>query len=457
MATIRKRGNSYLFRCYDGVDESTGRQREFTMTWKPPAGMSEKKADREAQHEAALFEERVRTGQVCAERLKFSEFSRRWFDDYAAVQLRPRTVARYRELMDRITPAFGHLQMDRIRPAHLVNFYKELSKTAKPESYTAAINLKAAIKKTEQTQAAFAVSAGVSGATLRAALQGKNVAAKTAVQISAALGVPIEKAFKANPVKQLAGKTVLHYHRLLSSMFHTAVEWQIIPANPAERVKPPKVQAQEAKYLDDEQALHLLDLLQAQPIRYRAPVLILLYTGMRRAELLGLEWRDVDFDHGTLTISKSSLYLADRGVFEDETKNRSSNRVIPIPATALQILADFRKWQISERLRLGPLWQDSGKIFTNAVGKPLHPDTLTGWFHDFIAKTDLPPIHLHNLRHTNATLMIANGVAVTTVAGQLGHANAATTEKIYAHAIKSAAAASAQIVDDLLKPAQRQA
>lgn len=457
MATVRKRGNSYLFRCYDGVDESTGKQREFTMTWKPPAGMTEKRADKEAQHEAALFEERVRTGQVCGERLKFSEFARRWFDDYAAVQLRPRTVARYNELMNRILPALGHLQMDRIRPAHLMTFYKELSKTTKPESYTAQIDLKAAIKQTGQTQSAFAVAAGVSCVTLRTAMQGKSIAAKTAEQISTALSIPVEKAFNANPVKQLSSKTVLHYHRLLSSMFHTAVEWQIIPANPAERVKPPKVQAKEAVYLDNEQALHLLALLQSQPITYRTAVSLLLYTGMRRGELLGLEWPDVDFEHGTLTINKSSLYLADRGVFEDGTKNQSSSRVIPIPATALQLLADFKKWQISERLRLGPLWQDSGKIFTTTTGAPMHPDVLTGWFHDFIASTDLPPIHLHSLRHTNATLMIANGVAVTTVAGQLGHANAATTEKIYAHAIKSAAAASAQVLDDLLTPAQRQA
>ena len=84
----------------------------------------------------------------------------------------------------------------------------------------------------------------------------------------------------------------------------------------------------------------------------------------------------------------------------------------------------------------------------------MRPDTLTNWFHNFIQRTDLPPIHLHSLRHTNATLQIANGVPLTTVAGNLGHADSATTTKIYAHAIQSAAAASARMMDNLLNPAE---
>ena len=82
----------------------------------------------------------------------------------------------------------------------------------------------------------------------------------------------------------------------------------------------------------------------------------------------------------------------------------------------------------------------------------MHPDTLSSWFRKFIDRTDLPPIHLHSLRHTNAMLNITNGIAVTTVAGQLGHVDATTTTKIYAHAIKSAQAAAADMMDELLAP-----
>ena len=105
MATIKKRGGSYLFRCYDGYTTS-GRQIERSMTWTPPEGMSEKRADKEAAHQAALFEEKVRNGQIAASsRVKFQDFAERWFSDYGETQLRPRTLARYRTLTARIYPA----------------------------------------------------------------------------------------------------------------------------------------------------------------------------------------------------------------------------------------------------------------------------------------------------------------------------------------------------------------
>ena len=117
----------------------------------------------------------------------------------------------------------------------------------------------------------------------------------------------------------------------------------------------------------------------------------------------------------------------------------------------MKALRSVRSWQAQQRLLLGSAWRDSGKVFTALDGSPMHPDTLSGWFHDYIeAHPELPQIHLHSLRHTCATLEIANGVSVTTVAGQLGHANASTTTKIYAHAIKTAQAAAADMMDDLL-------
>lgn len=137
----------------------------------------------------------------------------------------------------------------------------------------------------------------------------------------------------------------------------------------------------------------------------------------------------------TINISRFSLYLPSKGAFEDDTKNISSCRVIKAPLSAMQSLSALYHWQLTERIRLGSLWKCSDKVFTTADGAPMRPDTLSGWFHDFIQGTDLPPIHLHSLRHTNATLQIANDVSVTTVAGNLGHANANTTTKIYTYAI----------------------
>jgi integrase len=181
-------------------------------------------------------------------------------------------------------------------------------------------------------------------------------------------------------------------------------------------------------------------------------ITLFLYTGMRRGELCGLEWKDIDFNNGLIDINKSSLYLADKGVFQDDTKNFSSKRVIKVPDQALCLLKDYKQTQGSEKLKLGSKWDEHGKIFTQWNGKPIHPDSVTGWFHDFIDRNRLPYISVHSLRHTNATLLIASGVDLRTVSKRLGHANMTTTGNIYTHAIQSADERAAEALGDILSP-----
>ena len=108
------------------------------MTWNIPDGMSDKKAEKEAHRLAALFEEKVRTGNVAEKKIKFAAFAEKWFADYAEQQLRPRTTARYKTLMVRINPAIGHIYLDMLRPGHLTEFYKELGEVQKATSYAIA-------------------------------------------------------------------------------------------------------------------------------------------------------------------------------------------------------------------------------------------------------------------------------------------------------------------------------
>lgn len=452
MATVKKRGKSYQIRCYDAYDVH-GKQVERTMTWHPPEGMSEKRAEKEAQHQAALFEEQVRNGLVAEEKVKFSVFAERWFNDYAVTQLRPRTLNRYKDLMRRIEPEIGHLYLDKIRPGHLIALYKKLALPQKAVHYRSKADIKAYVQDQGMTQKELAGRAGISVRVMYALSHGDNISASSAKKLAAALG-PDAKRLLA-PVKEelcLSNKTILHYHRLISSMLHTAVYWQLIPANPAERVQPPKVGRQKALFLDDRQSIRLLELLQDAPMPYRTAITMLLFTGMRRGELLGLKWSDINFEVSTINIERSLLYLSEQGLFEDDTKTDGSHRVIKVPQTAMQVLAEYQKWQQKQRLLMGTAWGNSDYVFTTSEGQTMRPDTLTNWFHAFIIKTDLPPIHLHSLRHTNATLQIANGVPLTTVASNLGHADSSTTTKIYAHAIQSAAAASAEMMDHLLNP-----
>lgn len=164
-----------------------------------------------------------------------------------------------------------------------------------------------------------------------------------------------------------------------------------------------------------------------------------------------LEWKDVNFNSGVITVSRASIYIPKEGVISDTTKNDTSQRSIKAPTAAIQMLKDFKAWQYEQRFRMGDRWQNSDRLFTTAEGKPIHPDTITGWFHDFIKRNNLPHITIHSLRHTNATLMINSGVPITTIAARLGHANPSTTTKIYTHAIKSADAAAAETLDNIFK------
>ena len=450
MASITKRNGSYYFRVSGGYT-AEGKQIYHTKTWKIPNGMSDKKAEKEAQKQATLFEQAIKQGTYIDSTIKFSAFAEQWFSNYAEVQLRKTTVERYKELMKRIEPAFGQLRMDQITPQHLMKFYKDLSEAVIKVKSCSKIDFKAFLKNKKITMAKLSSDSNVSITTVRTACNGGNIERENALKICETLGVKYASIFDDIGGTHFAPKTMQHYHRLLSSMFEKAVKWQIIAANPCDRVDAPKVDREEGLFLDQEQAVKLLEYLQYEPTNYRCAAEVLLYTGMRRGELLGLKWDDIYFDSKLIDINKTSLYLPGVGIFEDKTKNRSSKRVIKVTSTVILALRNMQAWQAQQQDALGDAWQDSGYVFTSLNGSPMHPDILTSWFHDFIAKTDLPQIHLHSLRHTCATLMIAHNKAITTVAGQLGHANAATTEKIYAHSIAAAQAEAAEDMEDMLK------
>ena len=218
-----------------------------------------------------------------------------------------------------------------------------------------------------------------------------------------------------------------------------------------------KIEKKEAAYLDEYQAQELLNCLQNGPLQYRAIITLLLYSGMRRGEVCGLEWSDIDFKNSIIDISKTSLYLTDRGVFDDTTKTESSKRVIKIPGAVLVILKEHKAEQMKNRFKLGDKWVNSNKVFTQWNGNPIHHDTITGWFSKFIKRNNLPPIHLHSLRHTNATLLIASGADLRTVSKRLGHSNMTTTSNIYTHAIKSADEKAAELLGDILQPIKNRA
>ena len=462
MATITKRNNTYRIRVSAGYD-STGKQIMKSMTWKPSVGMTAKQIDKELNRIAVEFETKVQNGSVLDGSIKFADFADYWMTEYADKQLRPTTLNRYKAILKRVNTAIGHIRLDKLQPKHLMEFYNNLQEggVRADKKYTCIIDFREYLTTNGITQIELANKSGVSIATVYSISKGENITESSAVKVADTLKIPFNKLFKIADEnnKQLAPKTILHHHRLISSILETAVKWQVLYSNPCDRVETPKVDKKEARYLDEYQAMDLLNCLESESLQHKTMITLLLYSGMRRGELCGLEWNDIDFDNCIIDINKSSQYLPDRGIYKDETKNDTSNRLIKIPPFVLQLLSEHRKAQFMERFRLGDQWTDSNKLFTQWNGLPIHPDTVTGWFKEFIKKNNLPDITLHSLRHTNASLMIANGVDLRTVSKRLGHAQVSTTTNIYSHAIKSADERAADVLGDILtvKKSNRQA
>lgn len=464
MAQIVKKTNkkgevSYLIRVSEGYRRD-GTQIKRSMTYKPEKGMTARQIEKEVQRQAVLFEESCANGLYTDSSITLEKFIEIWWNEYATKHLKAKTLQGYEQYLHRIIPALGHLKIGKITPAHLMKFYDNLAEEGirKDTKYVSEIDLYSALLSKYDTKKAFCEAAKVSLYTLNNAIKGQNISKSSAEKICNALDINFQKSFRANSEKTtLSGKVLLHHHRLLSTIFQTAVLWQVIPSNPCNRVKAPRVEQKEIRCMDDKEMLQFFNCLENEPIQYKTLMTLLVYSGMRRGEVCGLKWQDIDFDNKILHIQRTVLYTPKKGVYVDTPKTRGSNRIIKLADIVFTDLEQHRKQQAIQRLQLGERWNNDDFVFTQWDGNPIHPDSLTSWIHKFIQKNNLPYANIHSLRHTNATLMIANGVNVATVSKRLGHSSTATTTKTYIHAIKSADEAAVEVLQNLFDPtAQKQ-
>jgi integrase len=229
--------------------------------------------------------------------------------------------------------------------------------------------------------------------------------------------------------------SVAAVNRTFSAVMGKAVKWGYINSNPVSRAEKPRVEQKESTYLDADEARHMLELIQEEPIHWRTVIIFDLFSGLRRQELLGLKWEDIDFDKRTITVRRTVNYVPKKGVYESTTKSKKSRRPLHISATAVGLLLEVQRWQQQREKELGDAWKGEGYVFTKDDGERQFPDSITAWFHKFVMRNNLPDVHVHSLRHTFASLQIADGVPLVAVSRQLGHAKPSTTSDIYAHVI----------------------
>jgi integrase len=252
--------------------------------------------------------------------------------------------------------------------------------------------------------------------------------------------------------RPLAPKTVRHISFLVQACLQQAVDWDIIPKNPMVKVKKPKVPKRRPKVVDSSGFARLVNESRGLAI---FPVIVLgMATGMRRGEMLALEWADLDWDRATLEVSKS-LEETDAGLRIKGTKSGETRR-FTIPADVLEILREHHLEQFGHRELYGADYAGRNLIFAKPDGEYYSPDKMGTRIRRAMLKAGLSGVSLHSLRHSHASELLSKGVPITAVSERLGHASPNVTLAIYSHAMpkddRLAAEVWSKAMGDALKP-----
>ena len=231
--------------------------------------------------------------------------------------------------------------------------------------------------------------------------------------------------------KGLSGVTLRKHQVIISGALKEAAARQYIPSNPASFVKLPKKQKFVGNYYTEEQATTLLKAVQGTPIE--EIVTVTLFYGLRRSEACGLKWSAVNLDSGTFTICSTVVYADSLTIEKDRTKNESSYRTYPMTPEIKELFCAIKERQENNKRLFGDQYIDSGHVFTWEDGRMLAPDYVSKKFWKILDANGLPHIRFHDLRHTTASLLVANGYDLQHVADWLGHSDISTTANIYAH------------------------
>ena len=235
----------------------------------------------------------------------------------------------------------------------------------------------------------------------------------------------------------LSGRTVLHVHRVLKESLAWAVRWQLLVRNPGDAVSAPKPKHYEPVVLTPEAANKLLT--AAKGMEIETPIMLALSTGLRRGELVGLHWADVNLDAGYLIVTQSVQVVVGKGIVTFAPKTARSRRRIALSRETVSALRVHKARQAAERLRLGPLWHDEGWVFTGPDGRVMRPDGLTQRFALIVRSIGWEGLRFHDLRHAHASFLLLQGQHPKVVSERLGHATIAITMDTYSHLLPRSA------------------
>lgn len=377
MPSIQKRGSSYRVTVSCGYDTQK-RQIRKTKTYRPLPGMTPRQIEKEVQRFAMVFEASVKNGEFMeGGRIRLMDFCPQYLE-IASNFLSPTTLSSYERVINQyILPILGHFRLSEIRPFHVQMFIQRLLAPGNGR-----------IRET------------------------------------------------------LSPNSVRRYFVVLQSVLGRAVKLGLLSSNPADsqHIELPAADSAPTDIFTQEEATEMLRFLEKEPMQYQLLVHLAILTGCRRGELTALTWDDIDFEHGIITISKSSYKLAGQKVATKSPKTRGSIRRISVPSYCIEMLKRYRL----ENAGLSQKW-----IFCRKDGSPMPPQHATKWFTKFLNRNGMRHRKFHALRHTSATLLLLNGTNIKTVAARLGHNQLSTTNR-YVHSILEADQNASKLLGDLL-------
>jgi len=344
MANIRKivgiGGTAYKITVTHGLD-SSGKQVRHYKTFTPPNGMSDRRAEKEAQRIAVQFENEILQGYQLDSRQTFAEYADYVLDLKKRNGLKQATYERYTHLLERTNLAIGHIKLADLRPQHLNVFYKNLGEAGVRTAGSKATpkgDIQAVMKSRGLSMERIAAQYQIAASTVSAACRGRTIELGKAELIANALGKKTKDLFTIQKnMEPLSQKTVLEYHRLIRTILTQAEKEMLVPYNAAQKATPPRVPAHGVNYFQPEQIVAILDALQQEPIKWRTITHLLIVTGCRRGEIMGLKWEKVDLENRKLRIDAALLYSPEVGLYETSTKTNDI-RNLTIPAETVVLL-----------------------------------------------------------------------------------------------------------------------
>lgn len=324
-------------------------------------------------------------------RLTVADYLRRWLRDYAAHNVAPSTLARYQGIVEcHLIPGLGSLRLRDLGPGHI-----------------------------QEAHGRALAPGGRADGT----------------------------------VGGLSARSVVQHHRVLREALSHAVQLQLLGANPADSVKPPRPERHKMRALDAEEVARLLKAASRTP--HYALIYLAVATGARLGELLALRWQDTDLNHDSLHITRSAGRLRGQGMTFRQTKTHRSRRPVALSPETVAVLREHRRAQLEQRMLVGPAYEDQGLVFASATGRPLDDSSLRRAFTRITRDAGIGALRFHDLRHTAATLMLRAGVHPRAAAERLGHATVALVLDTYSHVLPDIQRDAAEALDSVLGPARR--